>query len=198
MVMPARQKSATPQFVQSDHETAGWITRQQAVDLLGVALQTLVNWENKGLLTPKRAMRGSAAMVIVYDPVQLARVPHKHRTPLGNEPGELTARVFEMLDNGKSVRDIVIEHRQTVDHIQDLRERWLDTGGADRVISPVAWKEFERLAGPFTTVAELLGKLGEKIVIDVDPESALGRAIDAEIEMGIVKVLDAATTPKVS
>jgi hypothetical protein len=138
-------------------ETNGWLTRAQAMDLLGVSMNSIRRWEADGILHPQFATRDNLREVAVLDPSELCKVPRRHRTPIPNEAGELTARVFEMLDDGKSIREIVIQVRETVQKIGELREQWFDAGGADFVISKEARAEFERITGqPFRDVSELV------------------------------------------
>lgn len=147
-------------------DTAGWLTRTQAIDLLGVSMSSLTRWEREGILHVQFATRGNFRQVAVIDPNELCRVPRRHRTPIPNEAGELTARVFEALDDGKSVREIVIQVRDTVVKVEELKEQWLDTGGADLVVAKAAKERLEALFGPFKTVSELVdlatAKLAEK------------------------------------
>jgi len=75
---------------------------------------------------------------------------------------ELEARCFELFSQGKTNREVVIELRETSDRIRELRERWVDDGGADLVISDAAKKAFEQLLGPFRDVTELLERVTEQ------------------------------------
>lgn len=95
-------------------------------------------------------------MVALYNPDELARMPRRHKQLPANEAGELTARVFELLDEGKSVREIVIQTRETMPKIDEIREQWLDAGGCDLVIGKNAKAELERYIGTFRTVGELV------------------------------------------
>ena len=139
-------------------DTTGWLTILQAVDLLGISRNTLTRWEHEGRIHPSKAQRGdSVRWLIVYDPDELAKMPRRHKQLPANEAGELAARVFEFLDEGKSVREIVIQTRETPARIEDLRQQWLDGGGADLVISKEARAEYERITGkPFRSVSELV------------------------------------------
>lgn len=144
----------------NDVDTTGWLSREQAVDLLGVSYWTIVSWERRGLLHPQVATRNhSARPLFVYDPAELMRVPRKHREPIPNEPGELTARVFEMLEAGKNVREIVMTTRETHAKIEELKEQWLDAGGNELILGTQARAEIEPIIGAFSTVSELVQKI---------------------------------------
>ena len=183
-------------------DTRGWLTRQQAVDLLGVSMGTIVAWENRGLLTVERGPRGNSAReVVILNPDELARVPRKWRVPLPSEPGEFNARVFELLDQGRSLREMVVIMRETPAKILEAKEIWLDAGGSDLVIAGAAKVELERFAGPFSSVADLVVKLSAKlgagtIVIEHEEDSKLAAATDAQIEGAIEAALDATTDAK--
>ncbi len=173
-------------------DTTGWLSREQAVDLLGVSYWTLVSWERRGLLHPQKATRGpSLRELFVYDPNELIRVPRKHREPIPNEPGELSARVFEMLEAGKNVREIVMTTRETPAKIDELREAWLDAGGSDLVIGTSAKAELQRFLGTFATVGELVQLVAKIAGKEIDAAAA-DDATDAQIERGINAALDAA------
>ena len=182
MVTPLKP---TPKTV----DTTGWITAQQAVDMLGVCLATIYGWSRAGMVRWEYATRGtSMRQVKVYSPDELARMPRKFKQLPANEAGELTARVFELLNDGKTVLEIVIQTRETVDKIADLRERWLDSGGADLVITAAAKADLERCIGPFKTVGQLVELAAERfqIVATVPDDTD-----DAQVEGAIVAALDA-------
>jgi hypothetical protein len=68
----------------------------------------------------------------------------------------MAARCFELLDQGRSLRDIVVELREKPDIVRTLKENWLDMGGADFVITPDARELLAGLVGPFESVAALI------------------------------------------
>jgi hypothetical protein len=80
--------------------------------------------------------------------------------PSGYKPprnaGETAARCFELLNDGRNVSEIVIELRETPEAIQILREAWLDCGGSQLVITPVAKVKLEELVGKFTDIVDLI------------------------------------------
>lgn len=152
-------------------DTDGWLTRNEASDVLSCSLQTLKNYEARGLLHPRHALRNdrtkSERMMLVYDPKELAELPA--RKPGGpreaiREPGEQAARVFEMLREGRELDEIVIEMRETPERIDYLNERWLEQTKARYVITPEAKKAFEQLVGtPFKDVTELVELVTKKL-----------------------------------
>ena len=151
-------------------ETDGWLTRNETSDMLRCSLQTLKNYETRGLLHPRHALRrdrtGADRVMLVYDPKELTKLPSKKPggpSEFVREPGELAARAFEMFRHGCLLDEVVIELRETPERIDYLHERWLDHTKARYVITPEAKKVFEQLVGPFTGVTELLGLFEEKL-----------------------------------
>ena len=134
-----------------------------------VSVTTIANYERRGKLHPRYAYRPDARgiehYVAVYDPAELFKeLPRGPERPMANrEPGEIAARAFEHFDQGLSVRQIVVELRETPDRVHELRESWLNAGGAALTITDVAKQQFEQLVGPFANVAELLERI-EKLV----------------------------------
>jgi hypothetical protein len=128
----------------------GWLTRYQVQDLLDCSVNTVKNWEAKGLLKSRiaRAPNGDNHETHYYNPVQLALIPRKQNrlTGAGN-PGEVAARVFELLAQGKSVCDIVIALRYEPSVVEDLREQWLESNADHVVVSHRTRQELERLFG---------------------------------------------------
>jgi len=146
----------------SDDTTSAWLTRNEAVDLLGVSQVTLLAFERRGKLHPKRVTRldngGHERLLYVYDPHELALIPQRGRSAI-QYPGETAARAFELFAEGKPQAQIVIELRELPDKIRELYERWLDMGGADLVISPGAKEALEKIVGPFASVTELVERV---------------------------------------
>lgn len=145
--------------------TTGWYTRNQVSDMLGMSLATIATYERRGILHPLQVLRvdarGMERPTFVYDPQELASIPPNLRRT--RPPGETCARCFELLDQGKTVREIVIELRESSELVIELREKWYDAGGADRVITPYAWEQIEKIVGPFGSIAELLELLASKL-----------------------------------
>lgn len=141
-------------------DLSSFLTRNEAADLLCVSPMTLHNWERKGLLTRHQGMRGSAHVQILYDPKELARLPHKRPAPIA--PGDVESRAFEMFDHHKTVRQVVIDLRITADEAWQIRERWIDAGVQEEAKAPT---------------------------IEIDPDVHREHS-DAELETGINAALD--------
>jgi hypothetical protein len=147
--------------ISTDEKIRDWLTRNEATDMLWCSAQTLVNYERKGALHPqhdyRRDERGAQHRVVVYSPHELSKLAHKlHRPVFQRDPGEVAGRAYEMLDEGKSEREIVRELRLTPDAARVLHDKWLDGGGADRVLTTAAWEILESVVGPFKSVTELV------------------------------------------
>jgi len=140
----------------------GWLTRNDICDLLGVSFQSIRTLEAREMLHPRRVRRavgdGSERLVYIYDPKEVARVPMKDRMVAIRTPGETCARCFELFDLGKSIREIVIEMREMPDVIETYKEKWLDAGGSDRVITPAAWEILAGVVGSFDSIADLIDR----------------------------------------
>lgn len=150
-------------------DTSSWLTRLESSDWLKVSPQTLANYERRGLLHPQYAMRHDSRDIehrcTVYNPDELAKLAKRiNRHAMSpRDPGEIQARCCELLDQGKTVREIVVELREQFDVIRDLRDKWLDAGGADIVITPEAKKAFEQTVGAFTSVTDLVELITKKL-----------------------------------
>lgn len=72
------------------------------------------------------------------------------------DPGETAARAFELFGRGKSDAQVVIALREAPENIATLREKWLDMGSGELVITPAAHQALEHLLGPFSSVADLV------------------------------------------
>ena len=149
-----------------DQETRTWWSREQARTALSVSTQTLKNYEKRGLLHPvsvRRAdQRGHEQSMIVYDPKELAKVPKGHQL-YSRDSGELAAKAFIMFEDGRNNREVVIKLRITPDEARELREKWLDEGGAGIVINPTAKQALEKMLGAFNDVADLVALVTKKL-----------------------------------
>ena len=147
--------------VEIQPDTSGWMTRQESANFLGVSVTTIANYERCGKLNPRydyRATNGFEQRVTVYDPKQLAPL-RKYASPTREkikDPGELAASCFELLDQGRTLREIVVALRETPEQISTLRESWLDAGGSALTITPLAKECFEKAVGKFSGVADLV------------------------------------------
>ena len=148
--------------VEIQPDTSGWLTRQDSAEFLGVSVTTVANYERRRKLNPRydyRTTNGFEQRVTLYDPKQLAPL-RKHAPPSSREkikdPGELAASCFELLDQGRTLKEIVVALRETPEQISMLRESWLDAGGAALTITPLAKECFEKAVGAFSGVADLV------------------------------------------
>ena len=150
-------------------DTSNWLTRFEVVEVSGIGLSTIPALERRGVLHPCRAYRrdtrGAERMTVVYDPEEVARLPRRERPSSGRSEGETTARAFELFRAGSTDEEVIIELRETVERIQELREKWLDATAAVWVISPVAREALEKHVGPFKSVTELVEKLQVKLAV---------------------------------
>ena len=130
--------------------------------MAGVSYNTIVNWENAGRLHPQKEMRlltnGQHREIKVFNQAELLRLIRR-RAP--DDHGEVAARAFELFQEGRAIREVVVALRQTPERIEQLREQWEDCGGCELVITPVAQRELERLLGPFVGVADIVERVAE-------------------------------------
>ena len=152
-------------------ETDGWLTRNEATSLLRCSPQTLKNYEERGLLHPRHALRrdgkGADRTLIVYNPKELSGLPV--RTGGGQprievrEPGEQAARAFELFRKGCDLDEVVIELRETPERIDQLHDHWLEQTKARYVINPEAKKLLEQMLGEFKSVTEMVELIAGKL-----------------------------------
>ena len=146
-------------------DTTGWPTTNEVSDRLGVSNNTVLAWKRRKKLLPVKAKKphptGGVREVDVYDPRQIEAIAIERRQTSAKDPGECAARVFEMLDQGRPPREIVTALRITPDYVEELRERWMDLGGADIVIGPAAQAELEKHVGTFSGVAGLVARVAQ-------------------------------------
>ena len=144
-------------------DTSGWFTRSQVASFLGIGISTVIALEKRGRLHVRHEYRadtrGAERRTALYDPKEVTQLPRRERVTGGMSAGELTARACELFREGHTDEDVVVELRETFERIQELREKWLNAGGSNRVIVPAAWEALERLVGPFVDVADLITKL---------------------------------------
>jgi hypothetical protein len=171
-------------------DTATWLTCAEASDLLHVSEGTIRSWaRDGGRLHPRKGQRvlasGRKATLDLYDPHELAPMGRRGRSPVPSGPGEAAARAFELFDAGRSLRQVVIDLRETPEKVSELHDQWHDLGGCEMVIGGTARAELERFLGPIRDVAELVKRvsdlLGERIEIaDPDPVAGAGIAGDPQ------------------
>ncbi len=175
-----------------------WLTVNEASDILGVSGNTIVALAARGHLHPavreRHSTRGGPKTVVVYDPLELAKIPRRQRASVIANPGELAARAFEMFDNGVRLRDVVLRLRISPNEAETLHEKWGEQGGSEFVITPAAKLTLERHLGAFEGVAELVA-LVEKLCAQTIVATGDDDATDAELEHAIIRALDAAGSP---
>lgn len=142
-------------------DTSSWYTRNEACDSMSISIQTLKNYEARGLIHPLKAARvdplGRQQMVIVYDPDELSRVARgAGRLFSPRTSGESEAKCYALIEEGKTNREIVVAMRETSERVRELRERWENDGGADLIVTTEAKKALEALVGPFNDVTGLV------------------------------------------
>jgi len=146
-------------------DTSHWYTRNQAADVLHISVTTIANYERRGKLNPHYAYRpdgrGVEHRVAVYDPQELHKLPGQSKPPAAREPGEVAARCFELFNQGQSVKDAVIELRETPERVRSLHNVWLDSGEEDLLISRSERAILEKLVGSFTSVSEFIRLIGD-------------------------------------
>lgn len=150
-------------------DTSSWVTRNMAADLLEVSHTTIRGMEGK-ILHPRRGRRslpnGGYREIWLYDPEELARVSSARRQKARHapiQPGEMVARAFELFDDGRPLREVVTELRETPESIAAWHDQWLELGGAEIVVGPAARKELARLVGPFEGVADLVARVRDAV-----------------------------------
>ena len=185
-----------------------WLTRNEVADLLGVSIQTIRNFEMRELLHPLRVLRavgdGTERLVLIYDPKEVARIPKKDRFVAIRSPGETAARAFELFDLGRSIREITIEMRELPDALETLKEKWLDAGGSDRVVTPAAWEILAGIVGPFESIADLIDRVRnlarmqpvfDKACIATDAQVLTDASARHEHEHAVWRAVDDARKP---
>lgn len=145
-------------------DTSGWMTREQGASFRGVSIQTLKNYEDRGVLHPVRARReddrGHMQNIVLYHPTELLNVPRGRGTAIQiASRGDIAARVYELFDRGHTIHDAVIELRQTPEEIHGLYDRWLLDKGSKLMLVPEAKADLEKKLGPFESITEMIEKV---------------------------------------
>jgi hypothetical protein len=104
----------------------GRLTRAAAAKLIGATRSTIRRLEVAGALHPTI----DAAGVHRFDPAEVACVARDRaaRPVDGSKEGERDARVFDALDQGRSMREIVTTLRLPVELVCKLHEAWVKMG----------------------------------------------------------------------
>lgn len=162
-------------------DTSNWLTRYQVVQVAGIGMSTLISYEKRGLLHPRRVYRqdtrGAERSFRVYDPDEVLKLPRRERVSMGRSAGETTAQAFELFREGKTHEEVVIELRETLERVEELHEKWMYATNASRVLGAAAWEALERLVGPFASVTDLVDKLQARLKpLDAGPDPIATRA----------------------
>jgi hypothetical protein len=136
--------------------------------MVGVSYNTVAYWARRGLLQPQKERRtltnGTVREVAVFDVnavLKLARRRNPNDANDANAIGETAALAFEMFEEGAPIRKVVIKLRQSPERIEALHDQWVNGGGSELVLNPVAQRELERLVGSFDGVADLVHRVAE-------------------------------------
>jgi hypothetical protein len=152
---------ATPPSISDDKPR--WLTHTEAADLVGVSYNTIAYWARRGLLQPQKERRtlsnGTVREVLVFDSNAVMEVARRRNGV--NDVDETAARAFEMFEEGRSIREVVIKLRKAPDRIEALHEQWLSCGGSELVLNAVARRELADLVGSFDGVADLVQRVAE-------------------------------------
>jgi hypothetical protein len=124
IVVPAIPEVVTVAARAAPAEAAGLLTRSQAARVLGVSVSTVIRRED--VLKPV-IVNG----VHMFDERVLRRevttVRHRQAiAALGPTSGDVAASVFELLDAGVELPQIVIRLRVAPDAVQALRAQWVE------------------------------------------------------------------------
>ena len=92
----------------------------------------------------------------MYRIEDVIKLPRKTPNATPNDPDELCARAFELFDQGKSLKQAVIELRASLQKITTLHEEWRDIGGVVLEIGDVAKRELVEIFGDFESAADLV------------------------------------------
>lgn len=165
-------KAGTPKTQNLQPDTSSWLTRNEAADALRRSVTTIATYERQGKLHPRHVYRtdsrGIEHRVTVYDPKELIKLRRDEvRPPAAREPGEIAAQSFELFNRGMTIREVVIELRETPERVELLHESWLTTGGgsegSELTITPSVKEDLEEILGPFTTITELLRQIQKRL-----------------------------------
>ena len=130
--------------------------------MLGVSNRALLTHERHGRIVVSWIVQADAMGRLRQTPVYpldgVLKLPRKDPHPTPENPDELTARAFELFEQGKSLREVIILLRATKDKIEKLHEDWLDVGGAAMILSDANRKALEAKFGPLESAEDLVAK----------------------------------------
>ena len=99
---------------------AGLLTRRQVADQLGVGITTIHRMRLRGDLHPVCGDNG----VWRYDPADVLRAMGRVGLPKNATPGQVSAVVFQMFEDGASLREIVMRLHIDPEEVRRLYHWW--------------------------------------------------------------------------
>jgi len=103
----------------------GRLTRKQVADRLGVSISKVRTMEGKSL----HPMKIDGVHYFERSEVDAAALNLGRKGAAHMTEGEVAAAVFKLIDNGKELREIVIELEQPPSVVRALYREWLDDFG---------------------------------------------------------------------
>jgi hypothetical protein len=94
----------------------GGLTRSQVAHQLRIGITTVHRLRVSGQLHPRRDSAGAWR----YDPAEVVRLAVVRGVPDARSEGEIAARVFQMLDQGAGLREIVVAVRLVPQEVRRL------------------------------------------------------------------------------
>lgn len=137
---------------QQPPEDSRTLTRAEVAKALGCSVPTIRRLEGK-TLHPTEDSEG----VHRFDPLEVIHLVRDRSAQAvdSSKEGERDARVFELLDVGKGVREIVTTLRLPVEVVLKISDQWREAGRRDLVVPPACRVELERCLGSAKDAAEL-------------------------------------------
>ena len=106
----------------AEQRTKGRLTRKQVADRLGVSVSKVRTTEGKSLNPTKI----DGVHYFERSEVDAAALSKGRKGAAHMTEGEVAAAVFRLIDNGKELREIVIELEQAPAVVRALYREWLD------------------------------------------------------------------------
>lgn len=127
----------------------GWLTRQGVAQRLGISLTTVRRREGT-ILHPKTDPNGTH----YFDPKEIDRVAVREKHASAN--GEITAHILQLLRDGHSLIDVIIETRQPERLVRRLHRLYRSSDADALVIPSEQRRELERIVGRRLTAPDLV------------------------------------------
>lgn len=128
------------------------LTRAEVAKALGCSVASVRRMEGT-TLHPTQDAEG----IHRFDPLEVIHLL-RDRSAAAVDPsreGERDARVFDLLDAGKGVREIVTTLRLPIAVVLKLSDQWKEAGRRDLIVPPACRAELERCLGSAKDAAEL-------------------------------------------